>query len=91
MREQPKLAAPDHGWGEVHHERVGLKVQVAQHFIGAPAANKLDDVGINLSAEQCHGASRAKSASGDVFGLEVQVGRAAAALRKVAVSTVEVT
>ena len=73
MREHPKLAAPNHGRGEVPHKRVGLEVQVAQHLIGAPAADKLNDVGIDLSAEQCHSATRAKGACGDVFGLETQI------------------
>ena len=49
-----ELAASNHGGGQVHHEWVGLEMEVTQHFVGAPAADQFDDVGVNLAAEESH-------------------------------------
>ena len=38
----------------MHHEWVGLEMEVTQHFVGAPAADQFDDVGVNLAAEESH-------------------------------------
>ena len=59
VRKHPELASADHGGGEVHHQWVRLQVQIAQHFVRPPAANELDNIGVDLAAEEGHGAASA--------------------------------
>ena len=40
--------------GEVKHNQLGLKVEVAEHFVGSPAADQADDVGVDLGEEESH-------------------------------------
>ena len=41
----------EHAAGKVEHNRLGLKVEVAEHFVGPPAAEQADDVGVDLGEE----------------------------------------
>jgi len=65
-RDQGVLSPLQHEASEVAHDGVGLKVQVAEHFVGTPAADEADDVRVNLGEEEGHGPTRAKRAGGDV-------------------------
>ena len=62
MGQHAELAAPDHGGGEVHHLGVRLEVQVAEHFVGSPATDEFDYVGIDVATQECHGAARPEGA-----------------------------
>ena len=64
---QREGAMVEHAGREITHDRGGLDGEVAKHLIGAPAAKKADDVGVNLGAKEGHGARGAKGAGGDVF------------------------
>ena len=64
----------EHSGSETAHDRLGLDMKVAQHLVGAPAADKTDDVGIDLGAKKGHGASRTKGAGTDVRGEETKLG-----------------
>ena len=66
MGEHTELSALDHEGCEMHHEWIGLQMEVAEHFVGAPAADQFDNVGINLAAKESHGATCAEGASGNV-------------------------
>ena len=47
-RDQGVLTPLQHEASEVAHDGLGLKVQVAEHFIGTPVADEADDVRVNL-------------------------------------------
>ena len=68
------MSAGEHAGGEVTDEWGGLKVEVSKHGVGAPAADHLDYVWVDASAEERHGAARAERACGDVVGGEAQGG-----------------
>ena len=53
--EHAEVATSDHEGGQVHHKGVSLEMEVLQHFIRAPVANKFDDISVNAATEQCHG------------------------------------
>jgi hypothetical protein len=63
-----------HSGGETSHDRFGLDMEVTQHFIGAPATDETDDISVDLSAKEGHGASRTKRASTDIRMEETQLG-----------------
>jgi len=58
----------EHKAGEVAHDRLGLKMQVTEHLIRAPAADQADNVGVDVGKEKGHGTTSAK-------GLGVDIGR----------------
>ena len=41
-------------------------MQVSEHFVGAPAPDEFDDVGVHLAAKEGHGTSGSQCTSGDV-------------------------
>jgi len=43
-------ATLEHQMGEVAHDRFGLEMEVAEHFIGAPTAQKANDVTVYVAA-----------------------------------------
>jgi hypothetical protein len=47
-------------------------MKVAKHFIGAPATNEANNVGINASAEEGHGTTSTKAASRDTAGVNTK-------------------
>jgi hypothetical protein len=47
-------------------------MKVVKHFIGAPAADETDDVGVNTCAEKGHGATSTKAAGGDTTGVDTE-------------------
>jgi hypothetical protein len=63
-------ATLQHTRGEGAHERVGLEMEVAEHSIGAPAADHFDEVGVDAGAEEGHGTTGAKSPSVNIGGGE---------------------
>ena len=50
-----KLAVRNHGARKVGHHRQCLGVKVAEDGIRFPAADELDNIGIDLATEECHG------------------------------------
>ena len=40
-----------HARGEVPHEGLGLEMKVAEHLVGPPTAEELDDVGVDVGAK----------------------------------------
>ena len=65
--DQVVVTPMEHEPGEVAHDRLGLKVEVPEHFIRAPAANESDDVGINSGEKEGHGTTHPKGAGCDVI------------------------
>ena len=53
---QSEGTALEHALREASEHRAHLSVEVAQHFIGAPAADEADDVSIDAGAEEGIGA-----------------------------------
>ena len=52
--EQGEGTVVEHSGREIAHNRRGLDGKIAEHFVGAPPANKADDIGIDLGAKQGH-------------------------------------
>lgn len=69
-----KISTGEHAGRKMTHEGLGLDVKIAQHFIGAPAAEKANAVGVNVGTEECHGTGSTQGACRDVLGEET-VGR----------------
>ena len=63
-----------HSGCETAHDRLGLNMEVPKHLVRSPAADKTDDVGVNLGAKECHGASSTKRAGTDVGREEAELG-----------------
>ena len=51
----------------MHHEGIGLEMQVSEHLVRAPAADEFDNIRVDLAAEKCHGTTGAEGAGGDVL------------------------
>ena len=64
--EQREVASLDHAGGKMAHDRLGLDMQVPQHFIRAPSAKKADAIGVDIRAEECHGARCTEGPGRDV-------------------------
>ena len=73
---QSVLGADEHATGKALHEGSCLHVQVAKHFIGAPAADELDSIRVDAGTEECHRAGGAERAGADIRGKEAKGGRA---------------
>ena len=56
--EGAKVAQINHFACKPAHDRLSLDMEVAKHFIRAPAANEPDDVTVYLGTQQGHGPSR---------------------------------
>jgi hypothetical protein len=63
----------EHTAGVVPHERVSLDVQITEHFVQAPPANKADDVRVNLGQEKGGRASSAETSCRDFRRKEADV------------------
>ena len=50
-RDKMKRTRLQHGAGEVAHQGTGLEMEVAQHDIGAPAANQLNDTCVDAATQ----------------------------------------
>ena len=67
-------ATLEHAAGEVAHNGLGLEVKVAEHFIGPPAANQADDIGVNLCKKESHRVPSTEGLGRDVNGEEAKRG-----------------
>jgi hypothetical protein len=74
VRKEDEVATVEHFGGEALHESISLEVEVAQHFVGTPSADEADDVGVDVSTEEGHGARGSERPSGDVIGKKSQSG-----------------
>ena len=59
-----------HFGGKIFHERARLDMQVAEHLIRTPPAEKADDVGVDARAKKRHRAGGAERSSRDIGGEE---------------------
>jgi len=41
---------------KIPHDGLSLDVEVLHHGVGLPVAQKLNEVGVNMGTEECHGA-----------------------------------
>jgi len=62
----------DHAFSKVAHYGLCLDMEVAEHGIGTPSAQELDDVVVNTCAEERHGSGGAEGAGGNVRGAEAK-------------------
>ena len=76
VRVKDEVSGGEHASGVVTHDGFGLDVEIAQHFVGAPASNKPNDVCVNAGAQEGHSASGAEAACGDIRGKESEGRRA---------------
>ena len=51
-RNKVEIAAFEHDGGKIVHNIVGLDMEVSEHGVGAPTANKLNGVGVDLAVEK---------------------------------------
>ena len=58
--DEGEIPVIDHHSSEMTHDGGGLYVQVPQHFITAPATDKLNFVTVDVGAEESHGAGGAQ-------------------------------
>jgi hypothetical protein len=59
-------------FGKVFHDWLGLDVQVPHHFIVAPATEERDDIFVDISTQECHGAAGTKGAGANVVWKETE-------------------
>jgi hypothetical protein len=65
--EQGVVPTRKHPGSKLSHYGLSLDVQIAQHFVGAPAAtNEADAIRIDVGAKECHGAGSAERACGNI-------------------------
>ena len=55
-----------HALGEVTHDRLGLDMKIAEHFVRAPAADETDDIGVDLGAKESHSACSSEAAGRNI-------------------------
>ena len=60
VRKESEVATMEHLGRKVAHDRFRLDMEVAKHFIRAPAAKEADAVGVHIGAKECHCASSPK-------------------------------
>ena len=53
----------------------GLDMQIAEHFVGFPAAHQANDIGVNARAQEGHGTAGTEAASGNAVRVDVERGR----------------
>ena len=64
----------EHERSKVTHDRFGLDVEVAEHLIAAPPADKANRVRVDVGTQEGHGSGRSKGARGDVVSQEAKCG-----------------
>ena len=75
VRVQDEVATSEHEGTVVPHDGLGLKVEITEHFIRSPPAQKAYHVGVDMGAEKRHSARSPKAAGGDVGRGEAKGGR----------------
>jgi hypothetical protein len=65
-------ATSQHFSGEVSEDWACLCMQVAQHFVRAPTTEKLDDVGVDTTTEECICTCGTKTSGSDITGEKSQ-------------------
>ena len=51
-RDEVVVTALQHEAGEVAHDRLRLEMEVTKHFVGPPAANQADEIGVDAGEEK---------------------------------------
>ena len=64
-----------HGRGQVSDEGESLGVQVLEHCVQFPAADKADGIGVDLATKEGHGPACMEVAGVDVVSGEIEVGK----------------
>jgi len=49
--DQCKVASSEHASSKITHEWCCLEVEVTEHFVGTPSAEKADDVCVNVGSQ----------------------------------------
>ena len=65
--QESKGAALEHAGREIPHHRFSLHVEVAQHFVRAPATEQTNDITVDMGTKESHGARGPQRAGGNVF------------------------
>ena len=65
-----------HKRSETSHDGLRLQVEVAEHFVGAPPTKQADEIGVDASDEESHGAGGAKAFRRYIGGKETNTVRA---------------
>jgi hypothetical protein len=74
-RDERELAALEHEAGKVAHYWLCLYVKiVAEHNVGAPAAEQLDHIRVDSGAQKCHGATGVDGVGTATFRQETDTG-----------------
>ncbi len=72
VRNESKVAMEQHLLGKGGSQRIGLNVEVTEHFVGVPVAQEMNLIGVNFSTKEGHGTAGAERSGGDVFGAEAE-------------------
>ena len=70
--DQGKVTALEHVASEGGHKWCRLQMEVTEHFVGAPSAEKADDVGVDVGAEESVSASGSEAAGSNISGKKSQ-------------------
>eukprot|EP00980_Cylindrotheca_fusiformis_P012533 scaffold3079_cov119-Cylindrotheca_fusiformis.AAC.9 len=68
------MATGNHAGCKISHEGRSLHMQVAEHSIRAPTADKANPIGVNVGAEKRHSTSSAQRAGGNMLWQEPKAG-----------------
>eukprot|EP00980_Cylindrotheca_fusiformis_P022357 scaffold9233_cov102-Cylindrotheca_fusiformis.AAC.1 len=72
--EQGEMATGNHAGRKILHEGCSLHMQIAEHSIRAPTADKANPIGVNVGAEKRHSTGRAQRAGGNMLWQEPKAG-----------------
>ena len=64
-------ATGEHAAGETPKDRTDLRMEIAEQFVGAPATNKTNNVGVDASAEEGVGTGDTEAPGGDIIEEEI--------------------
>ena len=59
VRNESKVAMEQHLLGKGGSQRIGLNVEVTEHFVRAPTAEETNLISVNFGAKEGHGAAGA--------------------------------
>jgi hypothetical protein len=62
-----EVTAGKHAGRKMPHYRLGLDVEVAEHLVRSPPSNETNAVGVDICAQECHGARCSKGARRNIF------------------------
>ena len=72
MRDESECTARHHEAGMAPHEDGDLGVEIPEHGVGIPPADKSDAIGVDFGAKEGHGTRRAERLGADVLGVKAE-------------------